>query len=476
VPAEGRSIASVTVWIGSREAVPVRALPLLNPVQLFPERVAHDLRFPTVRPGLHAGLEGLTAYALDRKGVPVPLPPVQWDQPLTAILALSAELDARGLSRPKLGYDYPPRDAVYDREALLLLPAGVFVWRDELEGAYSLPHWSQDDDGSSELCFNPPMAPETAARVMIGFEREAASPKRESIALSDEAVRYWMSRARWGTREAGLLLQEFDPRHPVPHELLRAIAEKGDSILHRFSVRGRYPAEWPRTPTEWIEKAKEVGITIPKSLKQLPNWGNWMLLESAYPWQLASLSLNAEPSQIEQDGPRAFPDDETARRFEFVTEAIKQRFKVGSYEPVNIAEFVAWAASKNMDMPAALRAMESEHAAAHEKVALPLPVAHDPSDFTDEDRDTTAMQGDIADTCLERRTIRLKTWLESEGIPETRLWPFFRLAIGMIINALSWTEKISRESSPGFASVPLLPNPILIFRAFMFQSVSQDGC
>jgi len=58
----------------------------------------------------------------------------------------------------------------------------------------------------------------------------------------------------------------------------------------------------------------------------------------------------------------------------------------------------------------------------------------------------------------------------------SRLWPFFRLAIGMIINALSWTEKISRESSPGFASVPLLPNPILIFRAFMFQSVSQNGC
>jgi len=63
-----------------------------------------------------------------------------------------------------------------------------------------------------------------------------------------------------------------------------------------------------------------------------------------------------------------------------------------------------------------------------------------------------------------------------EALSTTRLWPFFRLAIGMIINALSWTEKISRESSPGFASVPLLPNPILIFRAFMFQSVSQNGC
>lgn len=99
----------------------------------------------------------------------------------------------------------------------------------------------------------------------------------------------------------------------------------------------------------------------PKPSATPPNWENWRLLESAAPWEIAALSLNIEPTSVnpheygyERD---PFPDDATFARFQSIERAIQQRFVAYNNKLVNIAEFVAWAVSKNLDMPPVLHAM-----------------------------------------------------------------------------------------------------------------------
>jgi hypothetical protein len=91
-----------------------------------------------------------------------------------------------------------------------------------------------------------------------------------------------------------------------------------------------------------------------------PHWSD-LLYESAAPWELAALSLNIDPKRINRNGLGTFPGDDTFARFQSIERAVVQRFKAYNDKPVNIAEFVAWAVSKNIDIPAELRAIRSEH-------------------------------------------------------------------------------------------------------------------
>jgi hypothetical protein len=348
-------------------------------------------------------LSRTNAYFLEN-GKPVAIPSHAWHRYASA-------LDERKKSFPRLDPEY--------RDEIKMLPPGVFVWKLDFEFDYGgrvLHAPGEPENPMVRVAWYEPLIPADMRKtIMEGFERYIAPPKQ----LSDESARHWLNQPRWEKEDALFLLQAIDPRDPIPIDSKGAIVEEANRIYCSFFVGKRTP-EWPRSPADWIERAKEAGIPIPKSLKLSPDWENWMLLESAYPWQLASLSLNIEPSKIEQDGPRACPDNTTLERFESVTEAIKQRFKAGSYEHVNIAEFVAWADSKNIEIPAGLRAMASDRVIAPENGEPPPTIAHEPGECTHDDRDTIAPPGDVADSCLARREKRLKKWLKSKGIPESQ--------------------------------------------------------
>lgn len=180
------------IIIGGREAVPVRALPLVNPLLLFPERVVDDMLQDDTRcrPEFSV-IPGLKSYRLDRSGQPIWLPPSQWMPVYDAVYSLSHELDERGLARPELGCDYPPRDAVYNREVLPRLPSGVFVWKDELEAAFRPSRFNMAQtkaERNSPLCFNPIADSALTAVVLEGFEQPPAPAPKAALPPADKAL------------------------------------------------------------------------------------------------------------------------------------------------------------------------------------------------------------------------------------------------------------------------------------------------
>jgi len=86
-------------------------------------------------------------------------------------------------------------------------------------------------------------------------------------------------------------------------------------------------------------------------------WEYWTRIKSAPPWKLAALSLGLEPASVTNDDPGSFPDAATFGRFKLITEAIKRRFAATDQRPVNLPEFIRWAASVSLDLPPELRAL-----------------------------------------------------------------------------------------------------------------------
>lgn len=113
---------NVVVVIDGREAVPVRAIPLLtNWETMSPDRVALALSWDEDA----IGFEGLQALHLDaaRKVVPA----TWWANMLWPKLrALSSEIKAHEVS-------IDAGRQLWRDKSLPLLPAGVFVWKDEFE-------------------------------------------------------------------------------------------------------------------------------------------------------------------------------------------------------------------------------------------------------------------------------------------------------------------------------------------------------
>lgn len=157
---------NVVVTIDGREAIPIRAIPLVTGRWVSPDVLAESLAYHDE----FNLFNGIFAYQLLANGEYSKVLPGEWDvvedhlQGLDRRLAVNS--DDKKLTRP-----------IWIIESTKLLPAGVFLWRDEFERAfcrkYSPRHFLLIDarHGDLTLKYSPLIPPpETRENIMEGFE------------------------------------------------------------------------------------------------------------------------------------------------------------------------------------------------------------------------------------------------------------------------------------------------------------------
>lgn len=119
----------VTIEINGRQALPVRAIPLLtdwcglSPVKLAQILAGESDHWPS--------FDGLTAHRLHSDGSIEPIPPRWWASwVVDKLQAASDTIKANRIS-------HATGKQQWRSESLAQLPAGVFVWRDEFEAAHA---------------------------------------------------------------------------------------------------------------------------------------------------------------------------------------------------------------------------------------------------------------------------------------------------------------------------------------------------
>lgn len=170
---------NVIVVIKGREAIPVRAIPLLTDWSVMsPDVVAKALAWDE----FYFNFEGLCAYRIE-EGKVKPIKATWWREfAVRDLKALSDRITAwqitRDAGRPK-----------WRKESLAELPAGVFVWKDEYVPMYQWQYGpdalarslgrelTQSERQERELNFDPFMRPELYSLVMDGFECSAIKAK-----------------------------------------------------------------------------------------------------------------------------------------------------------------------------------------------------------------------------------------------------------------------------------------------------------
>jgi hypothetical protein len=177
---------NVVLTIDGRKAIPVRALPYVANMAETPDSLARACAEPhydelgknlTVR-----NRYALHSYGLDDDGFHL-VPPAAYQPILVDLDCLTKKLkDAERI-------EFENR-ATWRREAVLLLPAGVFVWLDEFQKWFALTRPldldrvpTPDDDEITELRYESgevnlaPLIPQDLySQVMSGFEQIAAVP------------------------------------------------------------------------------------------------------------------------------------------------------------------------------------------------------------------------------------------------------------------------------------------------------------
>lgn len=117
---------SIIFVIKGREAIPVRAIPFVTGWTISPDMVASSLAHRDVIKKMRE----IAAYHLGGTDEPVPMLPKEWDGVIAELRTLSVTLKANEVieraSQP-----------IWRRESIKLLPAGVFVWKDEFITAFS---------------------------------------------------------------------------------------------------------------------------------------------------------------------------------------------------------------------------------------------------------------------------------------------------------------------------------------------------
>ena len=163
----------ITIEINGRQALPVRAIPLLTDWRgLSPDQLAQILAGDS---DFWPSFDGLTAYRLNPDGSTEPTPPRWWASWVVRKLkAVSEAIEATQTSH-ETGYQQ------WRAQALAQLPAGVFVWREEFESAHAQEYGPEGirargnpegfDPSTHALDFNPQPDPAIAPAhlVMEGF-------------------------------------------------------------------------------------------------------------------------------------------------------------------------------------------------------------------------------------------------------------------------------------------------------------------
>lgn len=159
---------NVIVSIDGREAIPVRAIPWLT----FRTRMSPDVIVSVLTGRDELGrLEGLAAYHLQEGGVAKPIEVRDWRNIGRNLKALEADIRARhgNLDTPDTR-ELRHRD--WRMEAIPVLPAASFVWRDEYERLYNETYPDHElHRGKYLLDFTPFIPDKTDQQcVMEGFE------------------------------------------------------------------------------------------------------------------------------------------------------------------------------------------------------------------------------------------------------------------------------------------------------------------
>lgn len=120
---------NIIIEISSRQAVPVRAIPLLTDWRgLSPDQLAKILAGDSDH---WPSFDGLSAHRLHLDGSTEPVPPRWWASWVVRKLQATSDAIKAKQTSHEMGYQQ------WRRESLAQLPAGVFVWRDEFEAAHA---------------------------------------------------------------------------------------------------------------------------------------------------------------------------------------------------------------------------------------------------------------------------------------------------------------------------------------------------
>lgn len=147
--------------IGGREAIPVRAIPFMTRWEtISPDRLANWLSHDDFSRGFH----DLFAWRLE-EDKPTKVQPNFWENFIVESFPVLNDQIRKGNPEQKAGYQH------WQRESIGLLPAGVFVWRDEFEPIYNRRFWPQDADGNAL-----PAEHRDVLRVALEFSPQVVGP------------------------------------------------------------------------------------------------------------------------------------------------------------------------------------------------------------------------------------------------------------------------------------------------------------
>ncbi|MFC7434326.1 hypothetical protein ACFQNJ_07360 [Hydrogenophaga bisanensis] len=158
----------VIIKIGDREAVPVRAIPLLTHWEtMSPDVVAQALAWNEGEPHFK-GLQAFRCYEGSR-----PIPAREWENEVCwQFTALNESMKATG-NTPATGL------LEWRRRALEILPAGVYVWKDEFEPMHCMRY---GPDGETLLKNMVPVDDEAHERlVALDFDPVISDPEIQRL-------------------------------------------------------------------------------------------------------------------------------------------------------------------------------------------------------------------------------------------------------------------------------------------------------
>ena len=155
---------SIKININGREAIPVRAIPFVTGWSMSPDMVASTL----AHTDLFTRLRGIAAYHFDSNGEFAPMLPKEWDGVEAELQAFSDTLKATEI----VDFESYP---TWLRQSIPLLPAGVFVWKDEFISAFARAYSNErlaildERTGDRELNWTP-LIPQALREVVVeGF-------------------------------------------------------------------------------------------------------------------------------------------------------------------------------------------------------------------------------------------------------------------------------------------------------------------
>lgn len=171
---------NVTIFIDGREAIPIRAIPFITGWLMSPINLAASL----ANIDLSKKLKDMAAYHLSSNGKSAKVLPKEWDAISADLQVLSSKLEADENIK---GEHY----SIWRRDSVALLPAGVFVWKDEFEQAFTHFYGSdrhirlEERPGDRDLNYSPMISVELRTVIAEGFPKPVKIDVPEKMTSTD---------------------------------------------------------------------------------------------------------------------------------------------------------------------------------------------------------------------------------------------------------------------------------------------------